>query len=81
MSTLQVLSRRGDDRHEWNARAFCVGDPEALAAVREAERIFAEERARGSTAFAVQRGQPPRRIETFDPQADQIVMVPRVIGG
>ena len=81
MSTLRVLSRRGDDRQVWDARAYCADDPEALAAVREAERIFAEERARGSMAFVVQRGQPPRRVDTFDPQADQIVLVPRVVGG
>lgn len=81
MSTLQVLSRRGDDRYAWDPQALRAGDPEALAAVREAERIFAEERARGGTAYVIQRGRPPLRVESFDPQAHRIVLVPRVIGG
>ena len=81
MSTLRVLSRRGDDQQVWDSRSVRTGDPEALAAVREAERIFAEERARGSSAFRIQKGQPPVPIETFDAQAEQIVLVPRVVGG
>jgi hypothetical protein len=49
--------------------------------VREAERIFAEHRAQGSTAFAVKPGERPRVIEVFDQEADQIIMVPRIAGG
>lgn len=81
MSVLRVLSRRGDERHVWDPQAISGNDPEVLAAVREAERIFATERARGSSAFRVQKGQPPIPVETFDPQAEQIILVPRVIGG
>jgi hypothetical protein len=58
-----------------------AGDAEALAAVREAERIFAEHRARGATAFRVSPDRPAERVEVFDPQAEQIVVVPRVLGG
>jgi hypothetical protein len=75
------MSRRGDDRVAWDRERVAVGDPEALAAIREAERIFAQERARGATAFKVEPGLSPQRIETFDPQAEQIVMIPRVVGG
>jgi hypothetical protein len=75
------MSRRGDDRVEWDRSGVEVGDPEALAAVREAERIFAEERMRGATAFRVEKGQAPVRIDQFDQTAEQIVMVPRVVGG
>lgn len=81
MSTLRVLSRRGDDQRMWDPRLVRAGDPEALAAVREAERIFAQERARGSSAFLIQEGLPPVHMETFDVQAEQIVLVPRVVGG
>lgn len=81
MGVLRVMSRRGDDRVAWDRERVAVGDPEALAAIREAERIFAQERARGATAFKVEPGQPPQRLETFDPQAEQIVMIPRVVGG
>jgi len=78
---LRVMSRRGDDRVTWDEQKALAGDAEASAAVREAERIFAQERAKGATAFRVEPGKPTQRIEHFDPTAEQIVMVPRVVGG
>ena len=81
MSMLRVMSRRGDDRVVWDSSKALVNDPEALAAVREAERIFHEERMRGATAFKIETGKPAERIETFDRTAEQIVIVPRVVGG
>lgn len=81
MGMLRVLSRHGDDRYLWNAPAAEVGDAEAVSAVREAERIFQEQRERGATAVRVKPGQPAERIDTFDPNAQEIVMLPRVIGG
>ena len=62
MSKLRVLSARGDTVLEWDERKLHTGDPEALAAVREAERIFEEQRARGATAFKVE----PDRVELLD---------------
>jgi len=81
MARLRVMSWRGDSTYEWDPRRVATGDPEAEAAVREAERIFRDERARGSTAFRVLPGQLGEKIDTFDPNAEQIVMVPRVAGG
>ncbi len=81
MSVLRVMSRRGDDRVMWDVRQVEVGDPEAVAAVREAERIFSDQRARGATAFKVDKGQAPVRIDQFDQTAEQIVLIPRVVGG
>lgn len=78
---LRVMSRRGDDRVTWDEQKVLVGDPEAIAAVREAERIFAQERSKGATAFRVDPGQPAQRIEQFDQTAEQIILVPRVVGG
>jgi hypothetical protein len=75
------MSRRGDDRVTWDKQKVSAGDPEAIAAVREAERIFAQERAKGATAFRITPGKPVERIERFDQAAEQIVLVPRVIGG
>jgi len=75
------MSRRGDDRVTWDEQKARADDSEAIAAVREAERIFAQERAKGATAFRVEPGKPPQRIEQFDQTAEQIVMVPRVVGG
>ncbi len=81
MGMLRIISRRGDDRLFWQEQDALEGDAEALAAVREAERIFARERARGATAFRVEAGKPVERLEQFDPQASQIILVPRVVGG
>ncbi len=78
---LRVISKYADDRVQWNEHDVQVGDAEAMAAIREAESIFAQERARGATAFHVEAGKPTKRIEQFDPQAEQIILVPRVIGG
>jgi len=76
---LRVMSRRGDDRVTWDEQK--EGDPEATAAIREAERIFAQERAKGASAFRLDPGKPAQRIEDFDQTAEQIVLVPRVVGG
>lgn len=81
MGMLRVLSRRGDDRVAWDVKKVEVGDLDAIAAVREAERIFAEQRAKGATAFRVDAGQAPVRMDAFDRTAEQIVLVPRVVGG
>ena len=74
MGMLRVMSRRGDDRLSWDGQKVLAGDSEA-------ERIFAQERAKGATAFRVEPGKPIERIESFDETAEQIVMVPRVVGG
>ena len=78
---LRVISKDGDDRVQWNEQDTQTVDAEAMAAIQEAERIFARERARGATAFRVAPGKPTERIEQFDPQAEQIILVPRVVGG
>ncbi len=81
MGMLRVISKRGDNRLRWNEQDALAGDAEAMAAIQEAERIFARERARGATAFRVEPGKPVERLEQFDAQASQIIIVPRVIGG
>jgi hypothetical protein len=78
---LRVMSRRGDDRITWDSQRVNANDTEAVAAIREAERIFNEERKKGATAFRVEPGQSVERIEQFDRTAEQIVLVPRVVGG
>ena len=81
MGVLRVLSHHGDDRYTWETNAVEVGDTDAIAAVREAERIFAEQRAKGATAVKVMPGRPAERLDRFDPEAQEIVMIPRVVGG
>jgi hypothetical protein len=81
MGMLRVLSLRGDDCVVWDVTQATAGIPEAVAAVQDAERIFAESWARGATALKVAKGQLPARIDAFDPAAEQIVLVSRVMGG
>jgi hypothetical protein len=78
---LRIMSRRGDDRIVWDQTKADASDPEAMAAVREAERIFNEERKKGATAFKVESGRTVERIDKFDRNIEQIVLVPRVVGG
>jgi uncharacterized protein YjiK len=51
------------------------------AVIREAEYIINEERKKGATAFRVEDGKTVKRIGKFDRTAEQIVIVPRVVGG
>jgi len=78
---IRVLSRRGDDRKFWDSKKAQEGELSAIAAVAEAVRIFELEKARGATAFKVEEGKPTQRIDMFDPTAEQIVIVPKVVGG
>jgi len=81
MAQLRIMSSRGDKTVTWDAEKIDLGDPEAVAAVREAERIFNEERARGATAFKVEPGKPAERLDNFDKTVEQTVIVPRIAGG
>ncbi|MDQ3328637.1 MAG: hypothetical protein M3506_08970 [Chloroflexota bacterium] len=75
MGKLRILSKLGDTTVQWDTKAG------AEEAVREAKRIFKQELSSGSTAFRVSDAAPAERITCFDPQAEQIVIVPRVAGG
>jgi hypothetical protein len=81
MSVLRVLSSAGDRAYTWDPTQVAIGDPEAIAAVREAERIFAAQRRNGGIGVRVRADQPAVRLDAFDPQAEQIIMMPRVVGG
>ncbi|MGZ6307018.1 MAG: hypothetical protein ACXWP6_11165 [Ktedonobacterales bacterium] len=81
MGVLRIMSRRGDDTVVWDSTRVAMGDEEAVAAVHEAERIFKKQRSKGATAFSVGNGQAPARLEQFDPAAEQIILLPRVVGG
>ncbi len=81
MGKLRILSPRGDRTVVWDQKGAEAGDLEALAAVREAERILEEELKRGATAFRLEPNAPAKKLERFDPEAEQIVVVPQVAGG
>lgn len=80
MSALRVLSSEGDTTYLWDRVLVEAHDAEAEAAVAEAERIFASARRGGATAFSVTEGTPVR-IDKFDRTAEQIILVPRIVGG
>ncbi len=81
MANLRVLSWRGDTKVSYDVEKATAGDLEQMAAVEEAQRIFREERARGATAFRMEKDETAVRIDEFDQTAEQIVMVPRIAGG
>jgi len=81
MAVLRVLSNLGDTKYEWDVARAQQGEAVAVAAVREAERIFAQQRSKGAIAFKVWPGRTAERLDSFDPQVEQIVIVPRVAGG
>ena len=61
MGVLRVLSHHGDDRVAWDHTAAVAGDPEAVAAVKEAERIFEEHGLPGLRSTRLQEYQPRQR--------------------
>ncbi len=82
MAKMRILSSLGDTVVEWDTDKATEGDVEAQKAVKEAERIFKDARARGATAFKVDApDKAAERIDKFDKTADQIIVVPRVAGG
>ena len=81
MGRLRVLDATGDSVVSWDAERARTGDPEALAALREAERIFAEQRAHGAQAFRVRPGQPAERVDALDPAVEEVLIIPPVAGG
>jgi hypothetical protein len=82
MASLSVLNASGDTTIRWDERAFAAGEPEAQAAVAEAERLFAEARAAGAEAFRLEAGGLAQRVATLEPaSADDVLVVPRMVGG
>ena len=82
MASLSVLNASGDTRVTWDEHAFAVGDPEAQAAVDEAQRLFAEARVAGGEAFRLRAGALAQRVTALNPlDDDDVVIVPRMVGG
>ncbi len=74
MGLLRILCASGDTKVEW--------DVDAEETVREAERIFHENAARGYAAFRLDDGLGSARlIDRLDPAANLIVQTPRIAGG
>jgi len=59
-----------------------VWDPDNTDETDQAEKTFDEMIAKGFTAYAVDRkGEKAEVIQKFDPDADALILAPRVIGG
>jgi hypothetical protein len=81
MGKLRIMSSQGDHTVVWDDERVKAGDLDAVEAVREAERLFEEQCRKGATAFRVSPDVPAKKLERFDPEATQIILVPRVMGG
>jgi hypothetical protein len=81
LSVLRILDGSGDTHVSWDRDGVAAGDPEALAAVREAERIFEKARAGGAQAFQILPQGPARRLDRFDPDAAEVLVIPAMVGG
>jgi hypothetical protein len=75
MNTLKVMGDSGHTKVKWDPDALRVHDSEALAAVREAERIFNEVRSRGGSAFTIDPvTHQTTKIDEFDPDAEETIV-------
>jgi hypothetical protein len=81
LAVLRILNGSGDTSITWDPERLSASDPEAEAAVQEAERLFAQARANGAVAFRINADQPATRLNEFDPTADEILIVPAMVGG
>jgi len=69
---MQVLDHTGHTKVEWN--------PDIDAEVASARAVFNEMTGKGYRAFTVNNGKS-RRIENFDPDLAEMVLVPHLQGG
>ena len=81
ISVLRILNGSGDTSISWDQDQLAEADPEAAAAVAEAERLFARARAGGAVAFRIEADKPATRIDEFDPRATEILVIPAMVGG
>jgi len=72
--TLRILDSSGDRRLVWRKES----DDE----VKEAKKAFREALAKGALAYKVDNdGERSKQIREFDPEAEEIVVMPMVTGG
>jgi hypothetical protein len=73
MATQIVMDHKGDSRFQFNPR-----DAEGLA---EAERRFKKLTGAGFTAAVRTAASESTRIRSFDPNAEETLFFPRLVGG
>lgn len=74
IGTLITLDRGGDSKLIW--------DREKPVEVDNARRMFKDLMAKGYWAYAVRtNGEKGIHVTEFDPEAEKIILAPRVVGG
>ena len=69
-----VMNSNGDTRHEF--------DPVDLSSLATAEARFHELTGKGFRAMALRKdGAPGELVRKFDPQAEQTLFIPQLVGG
>jgi hypothetical protein len=82
MPSLRILNASGDTCITWDTEAYAAGDPDAVAAVEEAERLLTAGRAAGGEAFVVKEGAAARRLTRLEPRLNEdVVLIPPMVGG
>jgi hypothetical protein len=81
VSVLRILNGSGDTSISWDPERLAEADPEAEAAVKEAERLFAKARSDGAVAFRINADEPATKLNEFDRTATEILIVPAMVGG
>lgn len=72
--TMQILDRTGHTELQW--------DPAKPVELEIARAAFDKYLAQGYSAFEVGRdGERGRRVDTFNPNAKKLMMVPQLVGG
>jgi len=71
---MNIMDETGHRQLQWN-----ISDPKQIAAARKTfDRLIL----RGHTAFGANSGSDLKRtITAFDPTLEEVVMVPRIVGG
>jgi hypothetical protein len=74
MGMMNILDRSGHTKHIWNA------DNEAE--VEAARTLYDALTRKGYRAFNVKKdGEEGTRMDTFDPEAEKMILVPQLVGG
>jgi hypothetical protein len=74
MSEMHVMDREGHTSVEWN--------PDNAEEVAVARATFEQMREKGYRAFRMRgSGQQGERMDSFDPRAEQMILVPQLRGG
>lgn len=74
MAVQIVMTRNGDDRHQF--------DPASVADLDAAEKRFKELTGKGFRAAALSSdGKPGEIVKTFDPTAERTLFIPSLQGG